>query len=166
MSAVTEAELKASAVAPRVTLEGLEASIKERYFYNMRTNPELQTLTLCVLVLQNGYTVVGKSACANVANFNEDIGNRLAEEDAKRDIWPLMGYALKEEIFKNGDGSFTGRMQREANELLDKINKLVAFIGGETFKNIPGIEQDDLLTQRNAMLEYHEVLLQRIKRNS
>ncbi len=178
MSTVTEAELKASAVAPRVTLGGLEANIRASYCFNVlhvleavnETHPNAQTpllpelgvLTFCVLVLQNGYTVTGQSACADPANYNPDIGNRLATEDAKKKIWSLMGYALKEEIHKNGDGSFFGRMQREARELEDRLNKAIAFIGSDTFDNLSSVERDLLISQKNAMAEYHEILTQRI----
>ena len=63
------------------------------------TNREkLGLLTFCVLLLQNGFTVVGQSACADPANYNKEIGERIAREDAVRKIWPLMRYALMNEM--------------------------------------------------------------------
>lgn len=180
MSAVTEEELAAKAVAPRVTKEGLEANIKGHYCFNvlkvleahnasnpdnqMPLMPELGTLTLAVLVLNNGYTVLGKSACADPSNYNADIGNRLAIEDAKRDIWPLMGYALREELHTKGDGTFLDRMKREAHELENKYVKAQAFIGTPTFNALDVEERQLLLVQRDAMGEYLEALTQRITR--
>ena len=58
----------------------------------------LRTLTICVVVLRNGFTVIGKSAPADETNFNPDLGRKFAREDAIRQCWPLMGYALKEWI--------------------------------------------------------------------
>jgi hypothetical protein len=55
---------------------------------------------VCVLILRNGFTVVGTSACASPANFNEEIGRRLARERAIDQVWPLMGYDLRTQIFR------------------------------------------------------------------
>lgn len=178
MKPVSENELIEKAVAPRVTLEGLEANIRSHYCYNVlevlqaynETHPdnqypvreELNTLTMCVIVLNNGYTVTGQSACADPKNYNKEIGDRLAFEDAKKKIWPLMGYVLKEEIYLNNDGGFLGRMQREAKELGSRLGKAQAFIGTDSFGALSTEEKQLLLQQRNAMAEYHEVLMQRI----
>lgn len=56
------------------------------------------TLTVCCLELQNGFTVTGESACASPENFDRQIGERLAYEDAKRKVWVLAGYALRERL--------------------------------------------------------------------
>ena len=59
---------------------------------------ELNLLTLCVLVMRNGFTVVGKSACASPENFDAELGRKIARNDAVQQVWPLMGYALKETL--------------------------------------------------------------------
>lgn len=58
----------------------------------------LRLLTFCVLVLRNGFTVTGESACASPENFDEEIGRKIARKNAEDKIWPLMGYALKDNI--------------------------------------------------------------------
>lgn len=58
------------------------------------------TLTICVLFLKNGFTVTGESACSNPAIFNSALGEELAYENAKRKIWPLLGYALRDRLNK------------------------------------------------------------------
>ena len=58
----------------------------------------LGLLTFCVLVLKNGFTVTGESACASPENFNAKIGNKIARQNAEQKIWPLMGYELKERL--------------------------------------------------------------------
>ena len=60
-------------------------------------NP-LNLLTFCVLVLRNGFTVTGESACASPENFDAEIGRKIARQNAEQKIWPLMGYALKERL--------------------------------------------------------------------
>ena len=58
-------------------------------------SPELRLLTFCVLVLKNGFTVTGESACASPENFDADVGRKVARENAKQKLWPLLGYELK-----------------------------------------------------------------------
>ena len=60
--------------------------------------PSLNLLTFCVLVLRNGFTVTGESACASPENFDAEIGRRIARENAVQKIWPLMGYELRTKL--------------------------------------------------------------------
>ena len=60
----------------------------------------LQTLTFCILTLENGFTVTGESACASPENFNAEIGQKIAYENAREKIWLLEGYLLKENLHK------------------------------------------------------------------
>ena len=55
-------------------------------------------LTFCVLILRNGFTVTGESACASPENFDAEVGRKIARANAVNKIWPLMGYALKEQL--------------------------------------------------------------------
>jgi hypothetical protein len=58
------------------------------------TRRPLDLLTFCVLVLRNGFTVTGESACASPENFDAEIGRKIARQNAVQKIWPLMGYEL------------------------------------------------------------------------
>lgn len=60
--------------------------------------PALNLLTFCVLVLRNGFTVTGESACASPENFDAEVGRKIARANAVNKVWPLMGYALKTEL--------------------------------------------------------------------
>ena len=60
--------------------------------------PSLNLLTFCVLVLRNGFTVTGESACASPENFDAEIGKRIARENAANKIWPLVGYELRSKL--------------------------------------------------------------------
>ena len=114
-----EQEIQAKGLtAPRVTPADIEANITGEVYFTAadgyRNSPcydpnghaheplpapaPLELLTFCVLVLRNGFTVTGESACASPENFNPDIGRRIARENAVSKIWPLMGYALKENL--------------------------------------------------------------------
>ena len=60
--------------------------------------PSLNLLTFCVLVLRNGFTVTGESACASPENFDAEIGRNIARQNAVQKIWPLMGYELRSKL--------------------------------------------------------------------
>lgn len=57
-------------------------------------------LTICILSLENGFTVTGESACASPENFNAEIGRNIAYENARNKIWMLEGYLLKEKLYQ------------------------------------------------------------------
>ena len=61
------------------------------------TNTEvpLKRLTFCVLVLKNGFTVTGESACVDIRTFNEEIGRAIARKAAISKVWPLLGFAAR-----------------------------------------------------------------------
>lgn len=61
--------------------------------------PELGLLTICVLVLRNGFTVLGKSACASPESFDAELGRKIARADAVNQIWALEGYLLKQRLY-------------------------------------------------------------------
>ena len=106
----SDAEAAAVAVAPRVSLADIEAAIAERFDMtgnaacfavrptHLPKSHPLWTLSICILVLRNGWTVVGKSAPASPENFDAALGRDLAYKDCIRQIWPLMGFALKERL--------------------------------------------------------------------
>jgi hypothetical protein len=99
----SDAAAAAVAVAPRVTLDDINKTIAgEAYFtageacsaLGIPAMEGLNILTICLLTMRNGFTVVGKSAPASPANFNLELGRKFAREDAVRQLWPLLGYAL------------------------------------------------------------------------
>ena len=106
-----EAEIIAKGLtAPRITQADIEANIgSANYFTAMDAMREkvhavgdevpLSLLTFCVLVLRNGFTVTGESACASPENFDADVGRKIARANAVNKVWPLMGYALKQQEY-------------------------------------------------------------------
>lgn len=89
---VTEEELAERSQFPRVTKDQMLDNIVEEKFF------QHGLLTICVLTLKNGFTVVGESACAVPGNFKKDVGQRLARGDAEGKVWALMGYELKTKV--------------------------------------------------------------------
>jgi hypothetical protein len=95
--------------APRVTPDDIKDNIRGEYYFTAAQAMEyageyaaisspLHLLTFCVLVLQNGFTVTGESACASPENFDAELGKKIARQNAIDKILPLMGYALKEKL--------------------------------------------------------------------
>ena len=90
--------------APRVTPADIANSIAAEYYFTANApfdadaHPSLSLLTFCVLVLHNGFTVTGESACASPENFDAEIWRKIARENAVREIWPLMGYELRSKL--------------------------------------------------------------------
>lgn len=97
-----EQEIKEKGLtAPRITPEHVEATVVKEHYHV----PPDTTLTLCVLTLRNGFTVVGESACASPANSNEELGRHIARDNALNKIWLLEGYLLREFIHNYETGS-------------------------------------------------------------
>lgn len=58
-----------------------------------------ETVTVCSVTLDNGFSVRGESACVDPANFDEKIGKTLAYKDAYGQLWKLFGFRLAEARF-------------------------------------------------------------------
>ena len=115
----TERECAEGRSAPRVSLDDIRAEIASEHYFvawdalfaldtlsDAEPRPaenQLATLTICLLVLKNGWVQLGKSAPADPANFNSLLGRKLAYEDAVRGLWPLMGFALKNRLAKDDE---------------------------------------------------------------
>ena len=103
--------------APRLTPDHIDSVISKKAFFTAAqgwngeaasdeltaglvypSDGPLQYLTFCVLILKNGFTVTGESACASPENFDAEIGKKIAYENARNKIWQIEGYLLKEKL--------------------------------------------------------------------
>jgi hypothetical protein len=118
-----EAEIQAKGLtAPRLTPEAIDATIVGCAYHVFPGT----TLTVCCLSLRNGYQVTGESAAASPANFNAELGQKIARDNARNKIWALEGYLLRERLFNvpadNGDtrsatpSPGTGNEQPQGNQ--------------------------------------------------
>lgn len=89
-------EMLKDATAPRVTEESIKAKIDFVKYHVVDLGPAM--LTLCFIVMRNGFVFVGKAAPASPENFNTDIGQRYAYDDAFKQIWTHEGYLLRERL--------------------------------------------------------------------
>lgn len=81
-------------VAPRVTPADVDAAIDRVQYHVFQGTMK----TVCEITLKNGFSVSGESACASPDNFDQQIGEQIAKRNAREEIWPLLGYALKEKL--------------------------------------------------------------------
>ena len=92
----------------RTTISALEAAGQTTLSVTAITDTTTfpgTTVTICNLLLQNGYSVRGESSCVDPDNFNEATGKRIAYENAVHALWPLEGYLLAEEIYRAKEAS-------------------------------------------------------------
>ena len=96
--------------APRVTPADIEANIASEHYFTARQGADaadgggqtyhvaLGLLTFCVLVLRNGFSVTGESACASPENFDADVGKKIARANAVNKVWPLLRFRLRDQL--------------------------------------------------------------------
>ena len=122
-----EQEIQAKGLtAPRITPADIEANITSEFYFtaadgvggssghrpnSVRAGTALSLLTFCVLVLKNGFTVTGESACASPENFDAELGRKIARQNAVAKVWPLMGYELRSKLSRKPTSDDEYRMQ-------------------------------------------------------
>lgn len=84
-------ELLAASRAARVTKEYIDSRIKDTVCTKIG-----ETVTHCRIVLDNGFSVSGESACVNPENYIQHIGEKIAFDNAYRSLWSLFGFLLAE----------------------------------------------------------------------
>lgn len=111
---------------PRVTMDQINGLIVREYYFTAldgvvwtsiggwpegqgATDPPeqdvkpLKMLTICVLVLKNGFTVVGHAGVASPENYKIEVGKKVARDKAIEQLWPILGYQLKQELYDSQD---------------------------------------------------------------
>lgn len=101
----TEQEIEREIVAkgktaPRLTPKHIDDQIVAASYHVFPGT----TMTVCCLTLRNGFQVLGHSAAASPSNFDEEIGRKVAFDNARREIWPLEGYRLREALAGDRNG--------------------------------------------------------------
>jgi hypothetical protein len=108
--AAVESEIQAKGLnAPRLTPQHISDQIVSEYSVrasdafkscpmSAATERALSCMTICVIVLKNGFVLTGESACASPENFDPEIGHKIARDNARNKIWALEGYALRSRL--------------------------------------------------------------------
>lgn len=109
----TDRESAAVAKAPRVSLADIESAINMRYdltgsqalaghIIHEADVEKLKIFSICILTMKNGFMVIGTSAPASPENYNQELGAKFAYENCVRQLWPLMGFALRDRLHEQG----------------------------------------------------------------
>lgn len=53
--------------------------------------------------LKNGFTLLGRAACVDPANFDIEIGRIIAREQVQNKLWELEGYLLQNKLYESGE---------------------------------------------------------------
>lgn len=135
--------------APKITLDYIESLIVDEYHFTAfegvmgerfhhemgekdpipdKIEQSLKLMSFCILVLKNGFTVVGKSACASPALYNKELGQTFSRENAVDQLWEIIGYELKTKL-----ASLAGIDDRDLNESLTRMTAM-AFGNDKAFQ--------------------------------
>lgn len=92
----------------RITSDDLHHEIASEHYFTAGQavsiyNPTpldspLHRLTICVLVLKNGFTVTGESACVSPRAFDTDKGRKAARAAALQKLTALMAFSMADAI--------------------------------------------------------------------
>lgn len=96
--ALESAIIAAGATAPRITPADIAANIVHTEIVKHIT-PTGKVLRWAVLTCKNGFAVTGKpSASVSVENDRSTIGEEVAIDNARDEMWSLMGYELQSKL--------------------------------------------------------------------
>lgn len=84
---------------PKVTEQDLDQAIKETQYVVL---PDGRT-TICILTLDNGFTVRGESSCVVKESFDKALGENYSYADARRKMWPLLGFRLADKLMADAE---------------------------------------------------------------
>lgn len=188
--------------APRVTPEDIEAAIKAEWYVtgdsafqdafgasSPAERDTLRTSTWCYIQLHNGFTVVGHSAMVSAENFIPEVGRTIARKKAIDQLWPLMGFALRDRLHSaeqpapasplaeldvtyaqavglptHQPPTWLDRLRAEREQLHERVFKLDAFLSSPTEAHAS--ISNDVLALMNRQLalmqELDQVLVNRI----
>jgi hypothetical protein len=104
MNVMSEPEVEAESQAKglnalRLTPADIDTAIKYVEYWVVPNT----TTTVCAMILQNNYVLIGTSAAVSMANFDQEIGRNIAYGNAREQIWHLEGYLLKQKLYEQGN---------------------------------------------------------------
>ena len=73
----------------RITKEFLISEITNVEYHRIGA-----TLTVCVITTKDGFAFTGESACINPGDFDEELGEKFAYENAFEKMWMPYGFWL------------------------------------------------------------------------
>lgn len=126
-----------------ITKEFLESEIVDVTYSRLA-----ETLTICVIKVKNKFTFTGESACVDPANYNKEIGEKIAYDNAFETMWKPYGFWLKQKLAEEVDRQVC-TAPKDDRELTDDEIKTLASGGSlcdchefvEGFSDLDGNER-------------------------
>lgn len=109
--------------------------------------PQIGTLTICVLTLSNGCTLTGQSNVIDPDNYDRELGEKAAFNNAKGKIWEAEGYALKRDL---------ERMPELAAKAAHEVNRIWCEHTGDTSQPTWGEAPE--WQQESALMGVHAIM--------
>jgi hypothetical protein len=85
----------------RVTEEQVDQLIEQSTIQSIKMG---QKTTVVHLILPNGFEIVGAAACVDPAEYDHEIGEKIALGRIKDKVWLLEGYLLQNKDVSSAEG--------------------------------------------------------------
>ena len=171
LGVITVMALAAALPERKLTKEFLESEI-DKTEYNRLGG----TITHCTITTKSGFTFTGESACVDPNNFNQEIGEQVAYDNAFEKMWMPYGFWLHKTLAEydqrmNDDGepketavqtTWQDRVCEEIGELVDRKEKLEKFLSGNKPNFVSDAQWGLMKEQLQAMYSYHNILIERL----
>jgi len=140
----------------KITPEHVNSCIEHSQFHRFKGT----TTTICCITLKNGHTVVGQYAFADPEEFNSDLGQRLAYNDARSKIYALEAYLLSETMYHdrrvtNAERAFNERLTGEAEQCEPEFPEINFGIDPDMMDIPCNIEVDESLPENTIEIHVH-----------
>lgn len=134
---ITAMALVATLPERKLTKEFLEGEI-ERAEYNRMTS----TITHCTIVTKSGFTFTGESACVDPNNYNKELGEKYAYENAFEKMWMPYGFWLHKAL---AETDYQSKLN-EAQNLIDSYSKRETTDSGSVLPKTERLSFGDAIT--------------------
>lgn len=145
----------------KITKESLDHLVAQS---DVTYNNLAGTLTHCMVALPCGFQVTGESACVDPANYDKELGEKYALEQAVEKLWPLEGYLLANDLYRAKEPSnHIARMIFENAQLMERLDKLCELLSKPQPEFISDKQWLLLQDQQKHMTGYFNTLDERIE---
>lgn len=155
----------------KLTKEFLESEIVQIDYKRIGSK-----ITHCIITTKSGFVFTGESACVDPADYNEDIGSKIAYDNAFEKMWMPYGFWLHKVLAEfdqrmNDDGepkdtavqtTWQDRVCEEIGELVDRKEKLEKFLSGDKPSFVSDAQWGLMKEQLQAMYSYRNILIERL----
>jgi hypothetical protein len=142
-----EQEIQAKGkTAPRVTQADFDANIISSEIVK-HVSPSGQILRWAVITTASGFAVTGDpSAAVSAENDDASIGERIAIDNARNKLWPMMGYELKQRLHEVSNGNLVRRIARMCHEVNKAYCEALGDFSQPAWEDAPQWQKDSAIT--------------------